>query len=479
MSSEFREMFEKQRKNIREFQKKYKRNLSKQAANGDKFPNRNLQITKAGKKHLMWAPDGALDNKSNVQHTIKCPDRDTSNHASGWEYKFKTSPAPLMDTYSKLIFEKSEVVRDALASYKGFWRLRIQYLESAVYRAHLWPDTSEKWGQRYPFELNTIEFLVPGLGQKLVDDFESQKFKVDRVREFELMGLFSANRQMYETRRADSFEIFNVIIEGIFDGLNGFRNDCEHPSPTECALCGDVLEPALRQNTEYMLPENYCPWCVLVIDYHDETALIYSEIESEHLRNLMIKSFTKLVELTGFPYWKTPVLTRDLMVEINLRKRDPSEAAEMAYLLACLPKRSRMKTLFETPQHFFHEAGLEELIPKGKGRGVRSISRCGHLCLSMGEREICEYLHQSSIAHTKEPLYADLVGKETEFGGMRGDFLAGDIVIEFAGLDGEEAYDAKMDLKEQLANVHGLKLIIIRPKDLKNLENLIPSSLWQ
>ena len=479
MPSEFKELFELQRKNIREFQKKYEKNLAKQAENGDYFPDRNLQLTRAGKKHLIWAPDGQLDNKATIQHTLTCPDRDTSNHANGWEYRFKSSPVPLMETYAKLIFEKSEVVRDALTTYKGFWRLRIQYLESAVYRADLWPDTTAKWGRRYPFELNTIEFLVPGLGQQLVDDFESKKFKVERVREFELINIFSANRQMSETRRADSFEVFNFIIDGIFNSLNGFRDSCEHPSPVECALCGDVLEPALRQNTEYMLPENYCPWCVLVIDYHDETEFIYHDIDDGLLRNLMIKSFTKLVELTGFPYWKTPVLTRDLMVEINLRKRDPSEATELAYLLACLPKRSKMKTLFETPQHFFHEAGLEDLVPRGKGRGVRSISRCGHLCLSMGEREICEYLHQNSISHTKEPLYADLVGEVTEFGSMRGDFLAGDIVIEFAGLDGEEAYDAKMNLKQKLADQHGLKLTIIRPKDIKNLETIIPSSLWQ
>lgn len=478
MSSQFKEMFDSQRKNLRVFQKKYEKNLAKQVANGDYFPNRNLQITRKGKKHLMWAPDGHLENQANIQHAFSCPDRDTRNHANGWEYRFKNSPSPLIETYANLIFDRSEVVKNALAIYKGFWRLRIQYLESAVYRGDLWPDTAEKWGRRYPFELNTIEFLVPGLGQQLIDDFESQKFKVERVRELEVIGIFSPNQQVIETKRVDSFDVFNFIIDGIFDNVNSFRDACEHPQPTECGLCGDVLEPSLRQNTEYMLPENYCPWCVLVIDYHDETDFIYEEIDEKLLRELMISSFTKLVELTGFPYWKTPVLTRDLMVEINLRGRSSDEAKEMAYLLSCLPKRSKMKTLFETPQHFFHEAGLEELIPKGKGRGIRSISRCGHLCLSMGEREICEYLHQNSITHTKEPLYADLVGKPSEFGAMRGDFLAGDLVIEFAGLDGEEAYDAKMNLKKQLAEDYGLKLQIVRPKDVKNLSKLLPLTLW-
>jgi hypothetical protein len=477
MFPEFQELFESQRKNVRDFQKRYEKNLIKQAANGDLFPNRDLQITRAGKKHQMWAPDGNLENKVHIQHSLICPDRDTRNHANGWEYRFRTSPVSLIHNYAEVIFEKSEVVRSALSIYKGFWRLRIQHLESAVYRGDFWPDSSERWGRRYPFELNTIEFLVPGLGQKLVNDFESQNFNVERVREFQLIG-FGPNKQMTETKPVDAYEILKFLIDGIFDSINGYRDDCEHPSPVECGLCGDVLEPNLRQNTEYMLPESYCAWCVLVIDYHDETELLYDGIDEKFLRELMIRSFTRLVDLTGFPYWKTPVLTRDLMVEINLRERSSTEAREMAYLLACLPKRSKMKTLFETPQHFFHEAGLEQLIPKGKGRGVRSISRCGHLCLSMGEREICEYLHQHSIAHSKEPLYADLVGKATEFGAMRGDFLAGDIVIEFAGLEGEEAYDVKMNLKQQLANEYGLKLIIISPKDVKDLSNFLPLTLW-
>jgi hypothetical protein len=138
-----------------------------------------------------------------------------------------------------------------------------------------------------------------------------------------------------------------------------------------------------------------------------------------------------------------------------------------------MPKRSTMKKLFDSPQHFFHAAGLEALIPRGKGRGIRSISRCGHLCVSMGEREICEYLHENGVSHTKEPLYADLVPEGSEFGAMRGDFLVGDLVIEFAGLDGDEAYDAKISTKQSLAEKYGLKLIVVRPGDVKKLSDLL------
>jgi hypothetical protein len=474
MESKFKEIFDLQRENARAFQKLYKKRIEKQLLNGDSFPDGNLTISRRGKKYDHVAMDGTLENKSNWQHKQDCPERDTRNHANGFEYQFKKYPQPLIDKYAKLLFDGSEVLQDALISYGGMWRLRIQNLESAVYRGGVWPRTSDKWGKNYPSTLTTFEFLVPGIGQKFISEFENLKIKAERIRGSTLVGIFSGNHNLIEYQKVDNFQIMNFVMEKLLDAVNDFRASCVHPAPIECGLCGDVLEPALRQNTQYMLPENYCPWCVLVIDYHDETEFLYEGIETEKLRNLMMESFARLVELSGFPYWNTPVLTFDLMVELNLRERDPVEAKELSYLLACLPKRTKMKELFETPQHFFHEAGLEALVPRGKGRGIRSISRCAHLCLSMGEREICEYLHENGQRHSKEPIYAELAPGSSEFGAMRGDFLAGNTVIEYAGLEGDEAYDAKMQLKMELAKKYNISLIVVGPKDLKNLSEIIP-----
>ncbi len=474
MGEDFQSIFVKQRENIRAFQNLFEKRLQKEAANPNYFADRNLSVRRAGKKFEMWAPNPKDDNENNIEHTLDCPDRRTNIYGNGWEYKFNESPDELIHRYSRTIFDKSEVVRRAIAEYKGFWRCRVSNLEWASSRGDLFPGSTEKWSRKYPLELNTLEFLVPGLGVQLVEEYESKNIRADIVRELLVINIFSPNERVFESKPADKYDSMRAVVLTILDAVNLYRTECVHPMPVECALCGDILEPTLRQNADYMLPENFCSWCLLVIDYHDENEIVYEGFTDEELKVAMIESFTKLVELSTFPYWKSPVLSKDLMIELNLRERDPEEAKRLAYLFASLPKRTKLKALYETPQHFFHAAGLEDLVPRGKGRGIRSISRCGHLCLSMGEREICEYLHDNSVHHSKEPIYAELVSNGSEFGAMRGDFLVGDIVIEFAGLDGEDAYDAKMELKQTLANKHGLKLIVVRPKDVKNLGAIIP-----
>jgi hypothetical protein len=228
-----------------------------------------------------------------------------------------------------------------------------------------------------------------------------------------------------------------------------------------------------------MLPEDICAWCFEVLDYHADNPIVDAGFSESELRELALVSFKELVEYVDFPYWRSPVLSKALLMELDLRDKDEGSSKELAIILASIPKRSNIKPLFETASHFFHYAGLEDLVPKGKGRGVRSISRCGHLCLSMGEREICEFLFSKKIPHAKEPLYCDHPNGSTAFGAMRGDFLVGDVVVEFAGLAGEESYDEKMASKERLALEHDISLIIVTQKDLLSLDTKLSACLQE
>ena len=480
MSSEsgvdFEQVFLRRRDNLRPFQVLYEKRRAKAASAGDRFPNRNLAIAKDGQKFEFWAPDAEQSNEWQIEHTLECPDRKSNIFGNGWELTFDNPPDELILRYSQQLYERSDVLRRAIQDYQGFWRVRVSNLEWASSKGDLFPESSEVRGydsRDYPLELNLLEFLVPGLGRQLVDEFEKTQIRANIVREQLVIRLVTSNERYFETKKADKFKTMQAIVLTILDQLNRFRDNCVHPSPVICELCGDLLVPDFGQNATYMLPENYCPWCVLVIYYHDENELLYEGFSDDELSEVMIASFSRLVEISGFPYWKTPVLSKDLMIELSLRNREPQEAKALAQLFASMPKRSTLKKLFETPQHFFHAAGLEQLIPRGKGRGIRSISRCGHLCLSMGEREICEYLHENGVSHSKEPLYSDLVADGSEFGAMRGDFLVGNLVIEFAGLDGDESYDAKMAVKAALAHKHGLRLVIVRPSDLKQLSSAL------
>jgi hypothetical protein len=90
----------------------------------------------------------------------------------------------------------------------------------------------------------------------------------------------------------------------------------------------------------------------------------------------------------------------------------------------------------------------------------------------MGEREICEYLNARGVPHDREPVYGELAEGEISaaFGAMRGDFLVGQTVIEYAGMSGNADYDEKMDLKIALCASFGVDLIVIYPNELGDLD---------
>jgi hypothetical protein len=134
---------------------------------------------------------------------------------------------------------------------------------------------------------------------------------------------------------------------------------------------------------------------------------------------------------------------------------------------------------FESDLHFINASGLENISHNPKSRGKKSISSCGHVCLSMGERDICEHLFGQGIPHSREPYYGDMTGEKgvTEFGGMRGDFLIGDTVFEFAGMAGNAEYEMKMTLKQQLAEGYGIDLKVIYPNQLSKLGEIFDKAL--
>ncbi len=103
------------------------------------------------------------------------------------------------------------------------------------------------------------------------------------------------------------------------------------------------------------------------------------------------------------------------------------------------------------------------LLPEGslKGaRGVRVIANDGCVCLSLGEKLIDDVLSSEGIAHAREIHYPD--------SGFRSDWKCGDIYIEFFGLTGNLAYDAKAQAKRGLASELGLRIVEIFPADLKD-----------
>jgi hypothetical protein len=102
-------------------------------------------------------------------------------------------------------------------------------------------------------------------------------------------------------------------------------------------------------------------------------------------------------------------------------------------------------------------------------RGVRCLASDGHICYSLDEKRIDDWLSSRGVPHEREPAYPPHPDLNPR-GRRRADWRVGDTVIEYFGLIGDAAYEKKMDEKILLAGYWAMNLIAIYPADLDHLE---------
>lgn len=143
------------------------------------------------------------------------------------------------------------------------------------------------------------------------------------------------------------------------------------------------------------------------------------------------------------------------------------EAIRNWVIAANMPDVPSAIELFGSWAKFLDEAGVLTQSRSGQS-GYRSFASDGHLCLSIGERQICEFLFLSGVEHERETPYP----RDDEFnknGLKRSDFLIGDTFVELAGRMSDDKYAEGMKDKIALARRLGFSLIVITPKELPNL----------
>lgn len=148
------------------------------------------------------------------------------------------------------------------------------------------------------------------------------------------------------------------------------------------------------------------------------------------------------------------------------------ERAAVLKLNSGKPTIRRVKAIFGSWLKALIEAGVLEDGTRQTSRGVHSIAKDGHVCLSLGEKTIDDFLFLSGISHDKEPRYPE--------GNYRGDFRVGNTFIEYFGLTGDAEYDAKTKKQISICRKHGITLIAVYPQDLvsqKRLESKLLTSL--
>ncbi|BCM64961.1 MULTISPECIES: hypothetical protein [Streptomyces] len=100
--------------------------------------------------------------------------------------------------------------------------------------------------------------------------------------------------------------------------------------------------------------------------------------------------------------------------------------------------------------------------------GTATKATDGHLCRSLFERHVDDFLHHWGVAHEPEPAYPR--HPELNTTGLRADWrLADGTFVEALGLVTKEAYAAKVARKRELARHHGLRLVTVTPEDLDRL----------
>jgi len=148
----------------------------------------------------------------------------------------------------------------------------------------------------------------------------------------------------------------------------------------------------------------------------------------------------------------------------DLQDLDFQERLAVLQVLRRKPTVGRVKELFGSWLKALVEAELLEDGTRRTSRGTQCLAKDGHVCLSLGEKTIDDFLYGRGISHEKEPPYPE--------GNFRGDFLVDGVFIEYFGLKGNPDYDAKTKLKQRICKKHGIKLISIYPSDLVSLGKL-------
>ncbi len=128
------------------------------------------------------------------------------------------------------------------------------------------------------------------------------------------------------------------------------------------------------------------------------------------------------------------------------------------------PFVARVKELFGSWQQGLIDAGILEDGTRITTRGIQCVAKDSHVCYSLGEKTIDEFLFAQGIKHEKEVSYP-----ESRY---RADFVVSDMFIEYFGLAGDPDHDKKMKEKKKLCKRNGITLISIYPRDLVNVNRL-------
>ena len=348
--------------------------------------------------------------------------------------------------------------QQAVENAKGLW---IDYLHSKDTQNYLKEEPRREPGEHLNFTGqygDILGMLITGYKKQIVDMVQTPSFK-------KIQGTSSPQERM----AIISKYFLKLFIEKYYK--------CEHFELSKCIICNSDFFPQSNNEWVNRVPPVFCDICLTMgfsasTDFNKRLGFTMEERKENYREGIKIYS-----EYFGFippvGYQK-----RKVIQQLNQSRISLDELVYAMKVSSLLPWTETVKVMFGSWAHLLEESGLLSERQRGFG-GHQSIASDGHLCLSMGERAICEFLTKNEVKHEKEPSYP-FDEKLNPNNLLRGDFLINGLIIEFAGMMNNPDYAAKMKIKEKLAashKIHWLKLENSKLDDLYEMLDLINSKL--
>ena len=235
-----------------------------------------------------------------------------------------------------------------------------------------------------------------------------------------------------------------IMLESWFDNNSQFK---------QCQLCKDYFR-VIDIPHYYYYGSNGCYDCCF-------GCLVVEKPSKTQLKDLV----PTFVNTCGFiPTSKIGPTNYGFMSRIS-----PQNKISVFRAYAQMGGIDHIKSIFGS---WFQALAETNTLPSGvlpTARGVRCLAEDGHVCLSLDEQFIDNWLHAHNIPHKREPYYPSH-SQLNPNGKRRADWKVGNTLIEYFGLIGDEEYEQRITEKMLLAEKLSIKIISVYSSDLSNLD---------
>lgn len=353
------------------------------------------------------------------------------------------------------IFEQFEInlelYREAFQSAKGLW---IDYLHSKDTQNYLKEVPRRDVGEHLNFTGqvgDVLGMLVTGYKKQIVAMVQSPNFK-------KIEGASNPQERMGDISRY----FLKLFIDKYYI--------CEHFEISKCIICASDFYPQSNREWVNRVQPVFCDICLKMsfsasTDFNKRLGFTMEERKENFKQGIRIYcEYFGFIPPVGFQ-------KRKVIQQLNQAGIPLDELVYAMKVSSLLPWTETVKEMFGSWAHLLEEAGLLSQRQRGRG-GHQSIASDGHLCLSMGERAVCEFLTKNNILHEREPMYP-IDEKFNPNGLLRGDFLIDGLIIEFAGMMSNPDYAARMKIKEKLANSRKIPWLKLETSKLDDLNEIL------